>query len=67
MNPSEAWTLNTERAELIKRVTYEPTYGPASERWSAIDPSMYTGPTDPVGTGKTKEDALADLLEQLDW
>jgi hypothetical protein len=34
--------------------------------WAAIDDSTYGGePSDPVGFGKTKEEAIRDLLDQI--
>jgi hypothetical protein len=34
--------------------------------WAAVDTSTYGGdPEDPVGFGKTKEEAIQDLLEQI--
>lgn len=34
--------------------------------WAAIDYSTYGGePSDPVGFGKTKEEAIQDLLDQI--
>jgi len=34
--------------------------------WSAIDTNSYDGQSnDPVGYGKTKEEAIRDLVEQL--
>lgn len=34
--------------------------------WSAIDANSYDGQSnDPVGYGKTKEEAIRDLVEQL--
>jgi hypothetical protein len=34
--------------------------------WSAIDYSTYDGPPSPIGYGRTEEEAIADLLEQID-
>ena len=34
--------------------------------WAAIDDSTYGGePSDPVGFGKTEEEAIRDLLDQI--
>ncbi|HEX5508453.1 MAG TPA: hypothetical protein VFX37_08105 [Pseudolabrys sp.] len=34
--------------------------------WSAVDDSTYDGPSSPIGYGPTEEDAIEDLLEQLE-
>lgn len=36
----------------------------ASE-WSAIDDDTYDGPSSPVGSGRTREEAVMDLLEKM--
>ncbi|HEY2617707.1 MAG TPA: hypothetical protein VGI78_10250 [Acetobacteraceae bacterium] len=44
-------------------------YALASEAWHAIDRNTYCGCPDchyPVGTGATADEAIADLLEQLE-
>lgn len=33
--------------------------------WSAIDDNTYDGPGSPIGYGRTEQDAIADLMEQL--
>jgi hypothetical protein len=33
--------------------------------WSAIDDDTYDGPGSPIGSGPTKEAAIADLLAQI--
>lgn len=34
--------------------------------WAAVDISTYGGePSDPIGFGKTKEDAIRELVEQI--
>jgi hypothetical protein len=37
-----------------------------SSDWSAIDDSTYDGPGCPVGWGATEEEAIRDLLEQIE-
>lgn len=34
--------------------------------WTAIDHDTYDGPESPIGMGKTEQEAIADLKEQLD-
>jgi hypothetical protein len=34
--------------------------------WQAIDDRTYDGPGSPMGTGATEQEAIDDLLEQLD-
>lgn len=34
--------------------------------WSAVDDSTYDGEGCPIGWGATEEEAIADLLEQLE-
>jgi hypothetical protein len=34
--------------------------------WSAVDDDTYDGPGSPIGTGATEQEAIADLLEQLE-
>jgi hypothetical protein len=34
--------------------------------WSAIDDRTYDGPGSPIGYGRTEDEAIADLLSQLD-
>lgn len=34
--------------------------------WTAVDLETYGGPPDPIGIGKTEQEATADLLEQID-
>jgi len=34
--------------------------------WSAVDDNSYDGPGSPVGHGATEQEAIADLMEQLD-
>lgn len=34
--------------------------------WSAVDDDTYDGPGCPVGWGYTEEQAIADLLEQIE-
>ena len=34
--------------------------------WSAIDDDTYDGPGSPMGTGRTEQEAVADLLEQIE-
>jgi hypothetical protein len=44
-------------------------YAPKSEAWHAYDTATYCGCDDchcPVGTGATADEAIADLLEQLE-
>jgi hypothetical protein len=44
-------------------------YAPKSEAWHAYDTSTYCGCPDchyPVGTGATADEAIADLIEQLE-
>ena len=44
-------------------------YAPKNERWHAIDVDTYDGAEDAgpqfVGYGRTKDDAILDLIEQL--
>jgi hypothetical protein len=48
------------------RTTYWPKPGPSRAcDWSAIDADTYE-PGDPVGYGATEDDAVADLLSQLE-
>jgi hypothetical protein len=35
--------------------------------WNAIDDDTYDGPGCPQGFGRTEEEAIADLLEQIGW
>lgn len=37
-----------------------------SKDWSAVDDDTYDGPGSPIGEGATMEEAIADLVEQLD-
>jgi hypothetical protein len=34
--------------------------------WSAVDDSTYDGPGCPIGTGTTEQEAIADLLQQIE-
>jgi hypothetical protein len=34
--------------------------------WTALDDETYSGPGDPIGSGATEAEAIADLEEQLD-
>jgi hypothetical protein len=34
--------------------------------WSAVDDDTYDGPGCPIGYGATKEEAIGDLMEQLE-
>lgn len=34
--------------------------------WQAVDDDTYAGPGSPIGLGATEEEAIADLLEQLE-
>lgn len=55
------------------RTSCQPFPVPLSERWQAIDDDTYDCDCDqdgffsrsPMGTGPTREAAIADLLEQL--
>lgn len=33
--------------------------------WSAVDDNTYDGPGCPIGHGRTRDEAIADLLEQI--
>ena len=44
-------------------VTTEYVAGPGQFAWTAVD-SEYGGPPDPVGTGATEAEAIADLREK---
>lgn len=49
------------------RTTY--VYPPIPIRdfdWSAIDDDTYDGPGSPIGTGRTEQDAIADLMGQIE-
>lgn len=51
-----------------KIITYF-VYPPIPDRrfdWSAIDDDTYDGPGCPIGHGATKEEAIADLMDQLE-
>jgi len=34
--------------------------------WTAIDDDTYTGPSSPIGIGRTEQAAIKDLTEQLE-
>lgn len=34
--------------------------------WSAVDDDTYDGPGCPIGTGATEQEAIADLLQQIE-
>jgi hypothetical protein len=34
--------------------------------WTAIDDDTYDGPGSPIGSGRTEQEAIADLLEQIE-
>lgn len=34
--------------------------------WSAVDDDTYDGPGCPIGSGRTKQEAIDDLLEQIE-
>lgn len=36
-----------------------------AEKWTAVDDDTYDGPGSPIGTGPTREAAIADLREQI--
>ena len=47
----------------------EYVFPPISDRrfdWSAVDDDNYDGPGSPIGYGRTEEEAIADLLEQIE-
>jgi hypothetical protein len=44
-------------------ITFTPTHGPAHEAWAAYDAASYDGPDSPRGTGQTRFEALAELVE----
>jgi hypothetical protein len=39
---------------------------PRDSVWQAVDDDTYDGPNCPIGLGATEEEAIADLLEQLE-
>ena len=42
-----------------------PVYVPDSA-WSAVDDETYDGEGSPIGWGATREEAIADLLDQIE-
>lgn len=42
------------------------TYQHYSDQWTAIDDSTYDGPGSALGVGRTEQEAIDDLLEQLE-
>lgn len=34
--------------------------------WEAVDDDTFDGPGSPIGTGETEQEAIDDLLEQLE-
>ena len=34
--------------------------------WAAVDDDTYDGPGCPIGTGATEQEAIADLLQQIE-
>jgi hypothetical protein len=37
-----------------------------ADQWTAIDADAYDGPESPIGYGATAEEAIADLLDQIE-
>jgi hypothetical protein len=50
----------------IKTTFYPPPIPDRRFDWLAIDDNTYDGPGSPIGTGATEQEAIADLLEQLE-
>ena len=51
------------------RIKTEYVYPPIPDRnhdWSAIDDNTYDGPGSPMGWGRTEQEAIDDLLRQLE-
>jgi hypothetical protein len=36
-----------------------------SDEWTAIDDQRYDGPGSPIGAGRTEQEAIDDLIEQI--
>jgi hypothetical protein len=50
------------------RTTFE--YPPIPDRrfdWSAVDDDTYDGPGCPIGHGATEAEAIADLMNEIEW
>lgn len=49
------------------RTEYDPKPIPRRDSdWLAVDDETYDGPGAPIGTGATEQDAIDDLLEQIE-
>lgn len=49
--------------QIRDRITIETEHQPGG--WVAVDDDSYDGPGSPIGQGRTKEEAIIDLLEQI--
>ena len=52
-----------------RRISTEHVYPPIPIRnrdWFAVDDSTYDGPGCPIGWGATEQEAIEDLLDQLE-
>ena len=51
------------------RIKAEHVFPPIPDRrfdWSAVDDATYDGPGCPIGYGATEQEAIADLLDQIE-
>ena len=55
-----------ENAIKLKTSYVHPPIPDRSNDWSAIDDSTYDGPGSPIGFGATEQEAIQDLLTQLE-
>jgi len=61
------WRKKSQGVTVQIKTTYWPKPIPTDKfDWSAIDDATYDGPGCPMGTGTTEQEAIADLMEQLE-